>query len=36
MIIIAGFITYNVLCWLYIAYELRNAPTDVELGEEIE
>ena len=37
MMIIAGFIAYNIVCRLYIACELRKAPTDVELwGEDIE
>jgi hypothetical protein len=36
MMIIAGFIAFDILCWLYIACKLRKAPTDIELwGEEI-
>jgi hypothetical protein len=35
--IFAGFIAFNIVCWLYIACEIRNAPADIELfGEEIE
>jgi hypothetical protein len=35
--IIAGYFVLYVVCWLCIFYELKGAPTDVELwGEEIE
>ncbi len=34
---ITGYIIFTALCWLWILYELKNAPTDVELwGEEIQ
>lgn len=35
--IICSYIVLNVLCWLWIAHSLNNAPTDVDLwGEEVE
>ena len=37
MIIIAGYIIFGIICFLYALYALKNAPTDVELwGKEVE
>lgn len=35
--IIGSLLAFNVLCWVWIAWSLSNAPTDVELwGKEVE
>ena len=35
--IITGYLIFSIICWLYIVYEIKNAPTDIELlGKEIE